>query len=144
MMARPPGVRAHLDLEVDPQTDGPLTAWSRAVSQPEAPSPHVAVQGRSDSDSPVCLLYLWTGSVTLSSALSFRDSTLVLEMAERKRKRTSDSGGHSNGPNPINPTHAVAVLTQLAQMYRVRTWPCKAAVTRTRRFAYYCTCGPGQ
>ena len=43
-MARPPGVRAHLDLEVDPQTDGPLTAWSRAVNQPEAPSQHVAAR----------------------------------------------------------------------------------------------------
>ena len=41
-MARPPGVRAHLDLEVDPQTDGPLTACTRAVNQPEAPSQHLA------------------------------------------------------------------------------------------------------
>jgi hypothetical protein len=35
-----------------------------------------------------------------------------------KRRRTSDSGGHSNGPRPIDTSHAVDVLTQLAQMYR--------------------------
>ena len=39
-------------------------------------------------------------------------------MAERKRKRTGESGGHSSGSRPIDPSHAVAVLTQLAQMYR--------------------------
>ena len=35
-----------------------------------------------------------------------------------KRRRTSDSGGHSNGPRPIDTSHAVDVLTQLAQVYR--------------------------
>ncbi len=40
-------------------------------------------------------------------------------LAERRgSRRTSHSGGHSNGPRPIDTSHAVDVLTQLAQMYR--------------------------
>ena len=55
-------------------------------------------------------------------------------MAERKRKRTSESGDHSSGQTPIDPTHAVAVLTQLAQMYRDGSRTDLAVLVGERRF----------
>ncbi len=55
-------------------------------------------------------------------------------MAERKRKRTSESGDHSRGPRPIDPSHAAAVLTQLAQMYRDGSRTDLAVLVGERRF----------
>ena len=64
----------------------------------------------------------------------FRTGLPVLVMAERKRKRTSESGDPSSGPRPIDPTHAVAVLTQLAQMYRDGSRTDLAVLVGERRF----------
>ena len=56
------------------------------------------------------------------------------EMAERKRKRTGESGDRSSGQTPIDPTHAVAVLAQLAQMYRDGSRTDLAVLVGERRF----------
>ena len=56
------------------------------------------------------------------------------KMAERKRKRASESGDPSSGPRPIDPSHAVAVLTQLAQMYRDGSRTDLAVPVGERRF----------
>ena len=57
-----------------------------------------------------------------------------MEMAERKRKRTSESGDNSSELRPIDPGHAVAVLTQLAQMYRDGSRTDLAVLVGERRF----------